>query len=163
MRLKSIKKLRKKGVLYTLSLTLILLTFLALGALFFRNATFTQERYIELSSTQKVYDLDTSIETIFAQTFLTKSKIMLNNTNHSFTIQENFSSDFSEMDGLLQKLEGFVETDFNIVSLDLSSFLADHSLIVDPVNITVKQENQRKFHVLANNNITGYDIILNFE
>ncbi len=154
--------LKKRGVLYTLSLSLFALVLLALAILFFRHANSTESRHVELSFSQKIYGLDTSIQQIFAESFERESNITASFDGQSITIQEALPLDFTELDNVISTLKTDVENDFTIVNINTESFLSNHTLIFEPLNITYEHESINRIHILPNLNINGYDITLTF-
>ncbi len=154
--------LHKKGVMYTLAFTLFALGLLALAVLFFTHASSAESRHMELSFSQKIYTLDTSVQGIFAEAFTRKSGRTLSSGNHSLTIQENIPHGFTELDALIARLKEQVENDLTSINISISSFLERHALIFRPFDITYEQVNNNRIRVLPNPNITGYMVTLTF-
>jgi len=153
--------MRKKGMLYTLGLSLFIFVVLLLAVLFFRHAGSVESRNIELSFFQKNYDLDNSIQNVFTWAFVSKSGIVFSSDYSSLTIEENLPDDFTELDNLISELESKVENDFSAVNISLETFLDGHGLVLMPLNITYKHTSSGIF-IESNPNITGYNVTLIF-
>lgn len=156
----------KKGVVYTLAFTLFALGLLSLAVLFSRHAALAESRHVELSFSQKVYDLDTSIQNILAEAFIGHSGMMLSSNRSlnasSMTLQENLSSDFAELDALLGRIKDGVEKDFSSVNISLEAFFSTHAVVLQPQGIVYKHRKGNSISVMPHPGIAGYEITLLF-
>ncbi|MBU0456952.1 MAG: hypothetical protein ABH824_02615 [Nanoarchaeota archaeon] len=161
-KMKEIEKMGKKGMFYTLGLSLFALILLLLAVLFFRHAQSVESRNVELSFAQKYYDLDVSIQNIFTEAFLSKSTIDLTSNSNSLTIEESFPFDFTELDNLVNDLKSKVENDFSAIDISQNDFSSYHSLTLMPLNITYRHSGNNRIIIPANSDITAYNITLTF-
>jgi len=152
----------KKGVFYTLSLSLLMMLILALALLFLRHADSVESRLVELSFFQKMADLDTSVQSIFVEAFTSKSNLVFSSTASSIRIVETLPQNFTALDDLNARLKSDVESNFNLVNISLDSFSGTHDLLFMPTGIIYQHTTTEIIHVRPNLNITGYDIILVF-
>ncbi|HLC71329.1 MAG TPA: hypothetical protein VJI32_04935, partial [Candidatus Nanoarchaeia archaeon] len=120
------RRLKKKGILYTLSLTLLSLTLLSLAAVFMFQSRSVELRYIDLSFAQKVSDLDQSMKSILSEAFLKKTNLNFSVDGNSMNIKETMPRDLAGMDTLMQTIKDQGERDFPILTLDLASFQDRH-------------------------------------
>lgn len=150
----------RKGIFYTLALSFLALALLSLAILFFQHAASAESRHAELSFSQKLYDLDTSVQQVFAEAFKRKTDIILRSTLHSLTLEENIPQSFSELNSLVLTLKNEVENESN-VNVTVATF-TNHPLIFKPSDIIIEHPNATTIHVLPSQNITGYNISLIF-
>ncbi|MFH1396542.1 MAG: hypothetical protein ABIG93_04040 [archaeon] len=154
-------RLNKKAMFYTISLSLFSLTILLLAALFLRHAESVESRNLELNYFQKNYDLETSVEKVFADAFTSTSGITLSSNNNSLTITRNLPNSLNGLDTLISQLESNIENDFSKINISTEEFLDNHSITLRPLNINTQYENN-KIIVNPNQNITKFNIILIF-
>ncbi|HIG93898.1 TPA: hypothetical protein HA242_06120 [Candidatus Woesearchaeota archaeon] len=156
------RRLKKKGILYTLSLTLLSLTLLSLAAVFMFQSRSVELRYIDLSFAQKVSDLDQSMKSILSEAFLKKTNLNFSVDGNSMNIKETMPRDLAGMDTLMQTIKDQGERDFPILTLDLASFQDRHGLILQPQNINYVQQDSNDIIVDPNDNLLSYNINLSF-
>ena len=127
--------MNKKGFLYTLGLSLVLLALLGLGILFLRQAALEQERNAESGLSLKVWDKYTSIEKTIAEMFI-NTGIFLNSSKGTTTYREPLPHDFTQFDDTLEILADNLEGNFSNSSIDLSKMYDQkHRVIFQPINL----------------------------
>jgi hypothetical protein len=152
----------KRAVMYTLSLTLIALILFSLSVVFFRHASFSEARNIESSFAQKIYNQQTSIENVFSKAIIQNNNFVYAANQNSFTVQEDFPPDLAGLNTLITTLKGKIENESNSLEINITEFLADESIIFQPLNITFKHSPSGNVRVVGNPNVTGYNITLSF-
>ncbi|MBU0460439.1 MAG: hypothetical protein KKH52_03875 [Nanoarchaeota archaeon] len=135
------KRMDKRGVFATLSLTLFVLVLLSLSILFFKQASSTESRHVELSFFQNTYDLDQSVQQVFSEAIIEQMGISFTLNGNSLTMEESFPQSYASLDSLLLDLESNIETDFPEVVVDLAPYTDNHLLTVRPFNLTRKVDN----------------------
>jgi len=150
----------RRGVLYTLSLTLFALIIIALAALFFDSSSSSESRLIELAFTQKIVDLDDSISKSMSKIVLNGMNMNLDYSNSSFTISHFDSFEDSGLDDSISSFVSNVESDFRIVNISWDDFESQKPIVFDSINYIVKDS--KTIEILENEKITGYEINLSF-
>jgi len=151
----------KKGVFYTLTLSLFGLVLLSLAFLMFEHAQNSASRYAELGAAARVYDLHVSINSVFADVYLKENITFFTLTNKSIALQETFPVDFDSLDDSVASLKSDIEDDFSIVNISTDGF-AQHTLYFLPMNISYEHLDMDHVFIQDSPNITGYNISLAF-
>ena len=150
----------RKGVLYTMTLSLLSIALLSVAVLFIQHSSSAESRHIELSFTQKIIDLDSSIQNSFAEAIQLRNTTHVVVTDKSFTVYERIPTDFDALDDILANLETSINSDIALVNVSTSSYNATHAVIAQPLNITYEHETDSKIQTKQNFAITGYNITL---
>ena len=109
----------KKGVFYTLTLSLLAIALVSLAFLSFTFSQSSQSQYIELSSAFSVYDMHTSISKVMSDAFSHKNTTFVRTTRESIVIQESLPVDFDALDAQLTSLKNKIERDFRNVNITI--------------------------------------------
>ncbi len=151
----------KKGVFYTLSLSLLAFILLSLAFLFVLQSNETETRHLELSLFHKIYESGASSQEVFRTFFSQQGRFNVSYTNTSFTVVEGFPQVFTSLDKDLIDLEQHMEKDLNM-QIDSSIFLETHSISLQPLNISYNHVNENTISIEKNTFIHGYNILLQF-
>lgn len=149
----------KKGVFYTLSLTLFSLLLFGIAVLFLMSSTYTDSRLVELSFSERIYEADTSIGGVFMEAFFQNSDTEINVSNGSVIIEDHLQQSFGKTDSVFTQLQSQVENDFP-VQVNLNQYKKTHGLIFEPVNISYEHNGSSGLFIAPNNAITKYSVHL---
>jgi hypothetical protein len=127
--------MNKKGMLYTLGLTVFMLVFFMLAILFFRHSQDAGRRTIELSLGHNIFDVSDSMQEMFAAAFVEASNISIGMTRKAITIEQVFPADFTKLDNLLSSLKSSVEEDFNQIQITKPVFNDNFEILFKPLNL----------------------------
>ena len=157
----------KRGVAYTLAITFLGIVLLSLSLLIFNAAQSSQSQLVIFGATQKIYDLEQSIQETFAQAVVQKTTLRFSSTINSFTINETLPQNISALTDLYVKLEPDIERDFPAISLDTSFFIENKEFQFLPQGISYIQESTSKIKIKAAtggslNSVQGYNLTLIF-
>ena len=153
--------MNKRGVFYTLTLSLFSLALLSLAFLSLEYAQANESRYAELGAAARVYDLHNSMSKVFTSASIQENTTYFTTTNNSIIIHETFPLDFSSLDELVASLKADIESDFPIANISTEGF-SQHSLYFLPMNISHKHLDGKHLLISGNPNITGYNVSLTF-
>lgn len=128
--------MNKQGMMYTLTLSLFALALFGLTVAYLQQAQQASARYTELNLAAKIYDVDTSVEQVFALMFSQKGAFFVQEENNYLLILESLPANFVPMDTLAGQFVVGVEDDFPTFRVNLSGFVNNHSFRERPLNIT---------------------------
>jgi len=148
----------KKGVFYTLTLSLLAIALVSLAFLSFTFSQSSQSQYIELSSAFSVYDMHTSISKVMSDAFSHKNTTFVRTTRESIVIQESLPVDFDALDAQLTSLKNKIERDFRNVNITIG----EHALYFLPMNLSLSHIADNHFVLSLHPNVTGYNITLRY-
>ena len=157
----SIGKMNKRGVFYTMMFTLLSAALISIAALFIQHSTSAESRNTELSFTQRIVDIDTSIQQVFAEAIRTRNTTHAVATNRSFTVYERIPTDFDALDdNIIANLRTSINSDIRIANVSTHIYNATHSVILQPINITYEHYSDSHVRIVPNFAVTGYNITL---
>lgn len=130
--------MRKKGVLFTLGLLLLVSTILLLSMIMFHNMQSIERIFIDASSIDKLHDVHSSIENSLKEIFAEESgiTITISPSEDYVIIEENLSN--LKAEGFKNTMAGFktfVESNFGEATLNINDVKNTMPLIIKPHNI----------------------------
>jgi len=153
-----------KGVLYTMTLSLLSVALLSIAVLFIQHSTAAESRHVELSFTQKIIDIDSSIQSSFAEAIRLRNTTHVVMTNKSMTIYERLPTNYNTLDNILEDLETSIDSDISIVNVSTHIYNSTtiynqtHAVILQPLNITYEHLSDSNVRIKQNSAVTGYNI-----
>lgn len=163
---------------YSLALGLFVFLLLSLTIIYFRQASASEERLIELSFMHKMNDLDHSIKDVFLEIIGSKpsidffdegengdedeKEVFFYLTDNAIVVEEYSPISLSDIDYFLNDTKSKIEADFSNVNIHLDEFSTNHNFKVQPYNINYNHVNENTVRVDGNSYIAGYDIKLYF-
>lgn len=122
----------RKGVVYTLSLTLLALVLLAVATLYVRQGHAAQERFAELGGRQRVYDLEKSVQAAFTEALMKEAGFRFSTNANSFTVNSRFPQNLTAMAVIFDMIENNTERDFPFIELNVSLFNQEQEFLFMP-------------------------------
>ncbi len=161
VKMRRLKK-ERKGFLFTIGLTFLVLVVLVLAVLIFHNTQKSEEIISKLAVLDRAYDLDTSIQKSLSDIFNLKSGISINITNNSIVFEEELPNTNTEiLNNSIMDFKGFIESNLSSITLDVTN-IEEIPLIIMPNNITYKhKENRSNIEVVPEQiNFNGYSLFI---
>ena len=154
-------RMTRKGILYTLGLTLFALALLGIALLFLKQEQST--RFMELGSRQNIHDLERSIHNAFVEV-VKKEGFRMSTTINSFTVNSSLPYNVTKMINSFALIEQSVERDFLFISIDNQSFLAQNRFVFMPSQIRSTLSKPTEVIIEPENDlaaaIVGYNVSL---
>ncbi len=122
----------RKGVVYTLSLTLLALVLLAVATLYVRQGHAAQEHFAELGGRQRVYDIEKSVQAAFTEALMKEAGFRFSTTANSFTVNSRFPQNLTAMALIFDMIENNTERDFPFITLNVSPFVQKQEFLFMP-------------------------------
>lgn len=158
------KLVSKKGILFTLGLTFLVLVVLALAVLIFHSAQKSEEIIAKLAVLDRVYDLDISIEQSLRDIFNLKSGILINITDNSIIFEEELpNSNAGSFNSSMKAFKNFVESNFANINISIDEIISQVPLAIMPYDITYKHVDfgDRIIEVIPKQiNFDGYSVFM---
>ncbi len=157
----------KQGVAYTLAITLLGTVLLSLSFLVFNTAQSSQSQLVVLGGTQRIYDVEQSIQEVLAKAIAQKTTLRFSPTINSVTFNETLPQNLTNVTDLFSSLKENIERDFSFISLDVTQFNEKYAVIFKPGNIGYVQESPYKIRIEDSAGgvlptLQGYNITLVF-
>lgn len=131
----------KKGVFFTLGLTIFALIFLALSFTYTNNLSQYDKRFIEQTGISRVYDLDTSIQKSVSKLFLLDSGMTYTASPTQAIFQQNLPFNMTPLNTSYTVFRNFaVSNDKNV---QLETLNKNFSLVILPLGIVYYQNLSR--------------------
>lgn len=144
--------MKKKGVLFTISLVMIASIVLALAILNFRNAETTKQRLSEFGSLDRLYSIDSSIAIGFKELFNAYSGINITvNNDQDVTFEESLPNNNADnFEANLDNYKNYIENQDSNVILNIGELKNELPLIIFPNNITYKHNSFGSNQIIIN-------------
>jgi len=152
----------KKAVFFTLGLTMFAFIVLSLSFLFAENASRYDERFIELVSINRVYDLDASLQTSFSKIFSTKSGMSYTASTTEAIFQHKLPLDYATLNNEYQKFRNFAQAENNKIVID--ALPRNISLKISEIELRYWQNITKNisYFTPSNKNPSSYSFVLDF-
>src|SRR3989344_7770644 len=150
----------KQGMTYTLSFLLFGLAMFALSILYFEHSQFNSSQYTRLSYTQKIQDLDTSIEHALLRLVQQHNAPAFALQDGFFTIIEPFPSDVQPLQNQLEAFAEAVQTDFPIINISIDLYQGNYTHW--PLNITYQHISNKSILLTFPNSVQSLNATLSF-
>ena len=150
----------KQGMTYTLSFLLFGLAMFALSILYFEHSQFNSSQYTRLSYTQKIQDLDTSIEHALLRLFQQHNAPAFALQDGFLTITEPFPSEVQPLQSRLEAFAEAVQTDFPTINISIG--LYQGAYIHWPLNITYQHLTNNSILLSFPNSVQSLNATLSF-
>lgn len=146
----------RKGILFTLSIFLIMSLILTLTVLMYRNTQKNEKRLLELGSMERVYDIDSSVQQGLKNIFYDQTDINLGINDRKVYFEENFPHEEGWWKGMwewvhciffgrcpfqeqIDEFEAYIEDQGpEDIELDLGAVKESLPLVIKPHSITYK-------------------------
>lgn len=154
--------MKKKGIFFTLGLTLFAFVILALSLNYAKNSSSYDLKFLELSTAGRIYDLDQSLENSLASLFSDFSSMTYTASSSEAIFQYNLPYNFTRLNQSYQTFRQFANSQGNP---NLVSPLQNNlSISVQPMGILFWQNLSRNSSHISYtiNPPTSYSIDLNF-
>lgn len=150
----------KKAVFFTLGLTMFAFVVLSLSFLFAENASRYDERFSELASINRVYDLDASLQSSLSKLFSQKSGMAYTASTTEAIFQHNLPLNFGSLNNNYKE---FVQH-ANDKNINLSFLPLNVSLRVSEIELVYWQNTTKNisYFTPTNKTPTSYSFILDF-
>ncbi|MBI4448046.1 hypothetical protein HY643_03630 [Candidatus Woesearchaeota archaeon] len=159
-------EMNKKGILLTLGLTLFILVVFSLVLVYSRFMQDSEDRFLEFSLMDKLYDTDTSIQKGFKDLFTAYSGINISFRASSVSFEENLPNSGGTFLTSVEDYKNFVESQDTNVHINTSLLSQELPLIIFPHNITYTHKNLggKQIEVIpASINFDNYSLYLRFD
>ncbi|MFH1052925.1 MAG: hypothetical protein V1740_00770 [Candidatus Woesearchaeota archaeon] len=131
------KNKKKKAVLFTLGLTFVSITLLSFAVLIYKHAESSKTRLSELGFSERLYNLDLSIQRSFADIFLQSSGISIGISGLTININETIPNNMNATIYLaLDNFVNYTESNNDFTSINTSVFLPNAEINIMPHNIS---------------------------
>lgn len=152
--------MKKKGILFTIGLSAVALTLLALSIMIFNNFQTSEERFSKLAVFDRAYDLDISVQGGLRKIFYAKSGISIIKADNKIVISEDLpNSNRAAFANETSNFKNFVESNFDNINLiigDLNSYL---TLTITPFKINyTHNEDGDKIFIIYNENVSSIEL-----
>ncbi len=150
-----------KGMLFTLVLTILATIVLSFAIISFHNVEKSRIQMAELSSIDRLYNLDNSIQTGFSKIFHNKSGISVSINETTVTFEERLPNQNPTFNNKITSYEDYIESNYENIEIDTSSLINELPLVIMPHNITFSHNIQRnRIYVKPTTiNIEGYKVL----
>ncbi|MBU0629262.1 MAG: hypothetical protein KKC75_08810 [Nanoarchaeota archaeon] len=152
----------KRGMLFTLGMTLLSFVVLSLAILVFHNAQKSEILVSKLAVLDRVYELDTSIQQSLRDIFYLKSGISVNITEDSIIFQESLPNPNKEsFNASMTSFKRFIESNLSNVNISIGSIVSQLPLTIQPNSIIYKHVDfgDKQIEVIPEQiNFEGYSI-----
>jgi len=154
-------KMRKKGMFFTLGLSIIALVVLVLSIVIFNNFQTSEERFSNFIVFGRIYDLDISIQEGIKKIFDKTSGISLSTSSNTVIISENLpNSNNVGFSDEISNFKNFIESNFDNINLSVEDLNTNLTLIIDPVDVSYSHEDfgDRKIVLDYNENVSSVEL-----
>ena len=152
----------KKGILYSLGLTLFALIILTLALLIGKQGDSAESHFIDLIVAQQAQEIQTSTNKAFSEVYLREGNISFSLRETSLTIVENFPEDYNQLKQIFTSLETDIEKNFVGIEINQEKFQSMDGLLLQPLNISYMHGTQGGIHIDQNLQIDSYTLSLIF-
>ena len=151
-----------KGFLFTIGF-LIFITALFVLVVIVYSTTFQEDKRIaEIGSLDNLNNLDSSLKNSIKELFLTYSNINVNFVETNVSFNETIPNNITDFRVTLNNLKSLTESNFNIVSLNISDINDSRPIIIMPNRITYSHNFTKKEITIVPEevNFNGYHITI---
>lgn len=152
----------KKAIFFSLGLTMFAFVVLTLSLIFAENASRYDNRFAELASINRIYDLDTSLQKAISKLFSLDSGMTYTASYTEAVFQQDFPLNFTELNASYNTFRNFIIIREKNIAIDTLS--SNVSLKVSPQGILYWQNLSRNSSHFSSNNQkpTSYYFIIDF-
>jgi len=148
----------KKGVLFTLSILLIVSLVLAIAILNFKSVQKTKDVLSEVGAVERVYNLGTSVANGFKEIFNAYSGINLTLVNETITFKEFLpNTNTALFKNSLDNYKVYVENEDNNTKLNINTLKNELPLLILPHNITYTHSSFGDKRIIVDPNKINFD------
>ncbi|MFH1317273.1 MAG: hypothetical protein ABII01_07165 [Candidatus Woesearchaeota archaeon] len=131
------KNKNKKAVLFTLGLTFVSITLLSFAVLIYKHAESSKTRLSELGFSERLYNLDLSIQRSLSDIFIQSSGIDIDISGNIININETIPNNMNATIYLaLDNFVNYSESNSDLLSINTSVFLPKVEIMIMPHNIS---------------------------